>query len=50
MQRGQRNRFSDVKLFKNAAWAGNLSFLINHATISVTESFCAVRIWKEDLA
>ena len=38
-----------MKLFKNAARAGKLSFLIKHATISLTESFCAVRIWKEDL-
>ena len=45
----KRNRFSDVKLFKNAARAGKSSFLINQATISLTESFCAVRIWKEDL-
>ena len=47
--RWKRNRFGDVKLLKNAARAGKLSFLVNHATISLTESFCAVRIRKEDL-
>ena len=45
----KQNGFSDVKLFKNAARAGKLSFLTEHATISLTESFCAVKIWKEDL-
>ena len=45
----KQNRFSVVQLFKNAARAGKLFSLINHVTISLPESFCAVRIWEEDL-